>query len=213
VLVFDGDKSAPYQEGDAEAPFDAFGEAMLQLEEAVAANAGRFVILRTASIFSSTGNNLLTQIIRLAEQRKTLVFDPSLSGCPTCANDFARVIIAILLQLRCGADSWGLYHYTSSDVTSGYQFAEAVLAIASQFDRELHLEHVQLEERAVEDPEHLQIDPVVVACHKLLNTFGIKQRPWRSQLTFTVRNFFGSTTVEASPSAETGASIQTGEQV
>src|SRR5262245_42131836 len=136
VLVFDGDKSAPYQEGDTEVPYDAFGEAMLQLEEVVAAKAGRFVILRTASVFSSAGNNLLTQIIRLAEQRKMLAFDPSLSGCPTCANDIARVIIAILLQLRCGADSWGVYHYTSSDVTTGYQFAEAVLALASQFDRE-----------------------------------------------------------------------------
>lgn len=215
VLVFDGDKSAPYQEGDAEAPFDAFGEAMLQLEEALVAAGGRFVILRTASIFSNAGDNLLTQIIRLAERRKTLVFDPSLSGCPTCANDVARVIIAILLQLRCGADSWGVYHYTSSDVTTGYQFAEAVLALASQFDRELHLEHVQLQERAVEDPEHLQIDPVVVACQKLLNTFGIKQRPWRSQLTFTVRNFFESTTIdvasmETSPSIAAGPSIETG---
>jgi len=217
VLVFDGDKSAPYQEGDTEAPFDEFGEAMLQLEEAVTANAGRFVILRTASIFSDAGNNLLTHIIRLAEQRKTLVFDPSLSGCPTCANDLARVILAILLQLRCGADSWGLYHYTSSDVTTGYQFAEAVLALASQFDRELHLEHVQLEERAVEDSEQLQIDPVVVACHKLLNTFGIKQRPWRSQLTFTVRNFFGSVSAEAGIASETasagkGPSFEAGEQ-
>lgn len=210
VLVFDGDKSAPYQEGDAEAPFDAFGEAMLQLEEAVVAAGGRFVILRTSSIFSNTGDNLLTQIIRLAEQRKTLVFDPSLNGCPTCANDVARVIIAILLQLRCGADSWGIYHYTSSDVTSGYQFAEAVLAIASQFDRELHLEHVQLEERAVENPEHLQIDPVVVACHKLLNTFGIKQRPWRSQLTFTVRNFFESATADTVAAGGTGLSIERG---
>jgi dTDP-4-dehydrorhamnose reductase len=210
VLVFDGDKSAPYQEGDAEAPYDAVGESCLQLEEAVAANARRFVILRTASVFSSSGDNLLTQIIRLAEQRKTLVFDPSLAGCPTCADDVARVIIAIVLQLHCGADSWGIYHYTSSDVTSGYQFAEAVLAVASQFDRELHLEHVRLEERAVERPEHLQIDPIVVACQKLLNTFGIKQRPWRSQLTFTVRNYFGSGASEASPSSEAGPSIEKG---
>ena len=192
VLVFDGDKSAPYLEGDAEAPYDVTGEICLSLEEAVATNATRFIILRTASIFSSRGDNLLTQIIRFAEQRKTLVFDPSLAGCPTCANDIARVIIAIVMQLHCGADPWGIYHYTSSDITSGYQFAEAVLAIASQFDRELHLEQVKLEERAVEQPEQLQIDPVVVSCQKLLNTFGVKQRPWRSQLTTTVRNYFES---------------------
>lgn len=201
VLVFDGDKSAPYQEGDAEAPFDERGALCLQLEEIVATHARQFVILRTASIFSHAGDNLLTQTIRLAEQGRTLVFDPSLSGCPTGANDVARVIIAIVLQLHCGADAWGVYHYTSSDVTTGYQFAEAVLAIASQFDRELNLDQVKLEERAVDDPDHLQVDPVLVSCQKLLNTFGIKQRPWRSQLTAVVRNYFGSdTTVAGDPS-------------
>jgi len=197
VRVFDGDKNAPYQEGDAEAPFDELGALCLQLEEIVATHAKQFVILRTASIFSHTGDNLLTQTIRLAEQGRTLVFDPSLSGCPTGANDVARVIIAILLQLHCGADSWGVYHYTSSDVTTGYQFAEAVLAIASQFDRELNLDQVKLEERAVDDPDHLQLDPVQVSCQKLLNTFGIKQRPWRSQLTSVVRNYFGTETAAA----------------
>ena len=84
------------------------------------------VIIRTAWLYSSFGNNFVKTMIRLGRERKELgvVFDQI--GTPTYARDLAKAIIAILDK----GIVPGVYHYSNEGVTSWYDFAKNIHRIA-----------------------------------------------------------------------------------
>jgi dTDP-4-dehydrorhamnose reductase len=115
----------------------------------------------------------------------SLVLDNNLRGCPVAADDGARVVSAILDQLGTGLEAWGTYHYCSSDTATYYEFAEALLASASQFS-EFSSSAVELQEQSQGHPRlNRSLD-----CSKLRNTFAIKQIPWRSAIADIVKQYF-----------------------
>jgi dTDP-4-dehydrorhamnose reductase len=196
--VFDDHKAAPYYESDPVCPFDHMGSWLASLEELVATKVDRAIVLRTSWLYGPYGDNFVTRLIALAEASETLSFDTDLLGCPTAYDDVVRVVVAMLQQLHTGAQRWGLYHYCSSDITNGYQFAESLLAILSQYDQRLVEASPMLLEsdgtagfsKSGKPIDLMPISPASLACQLIFNTFGIKQRPWRSYLTSTVQTLF-----------------------
>ena len=172
--VFPASGKRRYAEGDDPAPAVPVGERLLARERDIAANIARYLVLRTGPLIDSRGDNLLT---RLLEQfRNGAVAVPeSHRFCPTPADDVVRVVGAMHDQLDCGAACWGVYHYESADPVTGYEFAEVVLAAATQYWR-LAESAVQLHSVGSESAEAMF---PLLDCQRIRDTFGIQQLPWR----------------------------------
>ena len=99
--------------------------------------------------------------------------DNNLRGCPVAADDGARVMSALAGPAEYWpGEQWGIFHYCSSDTATYYEFAEALLASASQFS-EFSPSAVQLQR----EPEGLAPLNRSLNCSKIRNTFAIKQCP------------------------------------
>lgn len=181
--VFDGVDGGRHREVEPMVPASRLGALLCRMEELVRHGCQQHIIIRTGPVFSSVGDNLLTSIIRGFRRGEVLVLSNIGSSCPIHARDLARVISAIIDQLSCGAEPWGTYHYCSSDPASSYLFAETVLAVVTQyteaFDQPLRLESVDTVDAGWCWP--------LLNCEKILNTFGIKQLPWRGYVVSTVK--------------------------
>ena len=161
----------------------------LQQETLLQEKTPKHIILRTAWLYSADEGNFLAAVIRHAAEDRLISFNSAGKGCPTSVRDVARVLMAILLQVYNGAEAWGLYHYAASDAAIGFQFVDAIVAQASQYHanidaRSLHFEHNDSLQ------SEFYFSPIVLNCQKLLNTFGIHQKPWRALLPEVVKDYF-----------------------
>ena len=183
--VFSGQLERPYTEEDLPDNEETVGQLLANAEQLVRDSCERHLILRLGPIFSYEGTNLITQMLGPMLQGGSLVLDNNLRGCPVAAADGARVVSALLDQLSTGLEPWGIFHYGSSDTATYYEFAEAMLAAASQFS-EFGSSAVQLER----EPDGLAPLNRTLDCSKIRSTFAIKQVPWRSAIAGIVKQYY-----------------------
>ena len=122
--VFGGDAHIPYRETDPTGPKSVYGRTKLEGEKAVVSSRARYIIFRTAWLYSTYGRNFVKTMQKLTAEKDTLdvVFDQI--GTPTCAADLAAVIYDIIENGK--TDRTGIYHYSNEGVCSWYDFACAV---------------------------------------------------------------------------------------
>lgn len=183
--VFSGRLDRMYNEGDLPDSEDEVGALLAAAEQVVVENCERHLLLRVGPVFASDGSNLVTQMLGQMMAGEHLVLDNNLRGCPVASADGARVISALLDQLSTGAELWGVYHYCSSETTTYYHFAEAILAAASQFS-EFAPDAVELQEQPADAPSLNRS----LECSKIRNTFAVKQLPWRNAIADQVKRYF-----------------------
>ena len=124
--VFDGTQYTPYQEDDDTCPNSVYGKTKLVGEFNVQKLCERSIIIRTAWLYSTFGNNFVKTMLRLGREREQLgvVFDQI--GTPTYAHDLASAIMTIVEK----GVMPGIYHFTNEGVTSWYDFTKAIHHIA-----------------------------------------------------------------------------------
>ena len=124
--VFDGTNHVPYVETDDVCPNSTYGRTKLEGEQQAMSACRRTMIIRTAWLYSSFGNNFVKTIIRLGREKSELgvIFDQI--GTPTYARDLA---VAIFAAIDKGIVP-GIYHYSNEGVISWYDFAKAVHRMA-----------------------------------------------------------------------------------
>ena len=127
--VFDGTAHTPYTEDGTPSPLGAYGRTKLAGERAVMASGCRYLIFRTAWLYSEYGHNFLKTMLRLTSERDTLqvVFDQI--GTPTYAGDLALALFSIIESERYAGNE-GVYHFTDEGVCSWYDFATEIAAAA-----------------------------------------------------------------------------------
>lgn len=127
--VFDGTGHTPYTEDMPASPLGAYGRTKLAGERAVMASGCRYLIFRTAWLYSEYGNNFLKTMLRLTAERERLnvVFDQV--GTPTYAGDLALAIFSIIESGRYAGNE-GVYHFSNEGVCSWYDFAAEIAAAA-----------------------------------------------------------------------------------
>ena len=127
--VFDGTAHTPYTEEVTPSPLGAYGRTKLAGERAVMASGCRYLIFRTAWLYSEYGKNFLKKMLRLSSERERLqvVFDQI--GTPTYAGDLALAIFSIIEAGRYAGNE-GVYHFTDEGVCSWYDFATEIAAAA-----------------------------------------------------------------------------------
>lgn len=124
--VFDGNSCRPYTEDDDTGPNSVYGRTKLVGEFNVLKLCPNAMVIRTAWLYSSFGNNFVKTMIRLGNERPTLgvVFDQI--GTPTYARDLANAIITAIHK----GIVPGIYHFTNEGVTSWYDFTKAIHRLA-----------------------------------------------------------------------------------
>ena len=124
--VFDGTKHTPYVEDDDTCPNSVYGRTKLVGEINVQKLCERSMIIRTAWLYSTFGNNFVKTMIRLGREKPELgvIFDQI--GTPTYARDLARVIMTAIQQ----GIRPGIYHFSNEGVTSWYDFTKAIHRLA-----------------------------------------------------------------------------------
>jgi len=117
-FVFDGEAGRPYQTNAPTLPIGVYGASKLRGEQ----EAGNHtLIVRTAWVYSSRGNNFVRTMLRLMKERDVLNVVADQIGTPTWANSLADGIWKLAtMQAR------GIYHYTDSGTASWYDFAVAI---------------------------------------------------------------------------------------
>jgi len=125
--VFSGDEHVPCRETDKAAPRTAYGRTKYEGEKQLLAVCPEAVILRTAWLYSSFGNNFVKTMIKLGKERKELgvVFDQI--GTPTYAADLAWAIFTVI---ECPVWHPGIYHFTNEGVCSWFDFTLAIHEMA-----------------------------------------------------------------------------------
>lgn len=124
--VFDGTHSTPYVETDTPAPNSVYGCTKLAGELGVTKFCKKSIVIRTAWLYSTFGNNFVKTMLRLGRERKELGVVADQIGSPTYAADLAAAIMTIV---ETGVKP-GVYHFTNEGVASWYDFTKAIHRMA-----------------------------------------------------------------------------------
>lgn len=131
--VFDGNNHQPYTEDDAVCPQSAYGRTKLEGERLAFSENDGTIIIRTAWLYSSFGNNFVKTMMKFGTEKDSLnvVFDQI--GSPTYAADLAKAILTIIEKIEKKEKKFiaGIYHFTNEGVCSWFDFTKEIHAIAN----------------------------------------------------------------------------------
>jgi dTDP-4-dehydrorhamnose reductase len=121
--VFDGNSNIPLKETDTPGPINQYGRSKLLGEELALKNNPDCIIIRTSWVYSVSGKNFVHTMMRLMKERKEISVVDDQVGSPTNAEDFAEVIMTIVLS-----SEWkpGIYNYSNEGKISWYKFATTI---------------------------------------------------------------------------------------
>jgi dTDP-4-dehydrorhamnose reductase len=171
--VFDGTAHAPYQETDPTCPESVYGSTKLEGERNALAYCSRAMVIRTAWLYSTFGNNFVKTMIRLGKERDSLgvIFDQI--GTPTYARDLAR---AIFEAIRQGVVP-GVYHFSNEGVCSWYDFTKAIHRLAGITTCQVKPLHTSEYPAKAKRPHYSVLDK-----SKIKATYGMEVPYWMESL-------------------------------
>lgn len=171
--VFDGTNHKPYVETDPVCPNSTYGRTKLAGEQAVLNNCKKSMIIRTAWLYSTFGNNFVKTMIRLGREKAELgvIFDQI--GTPTYAHDLA---VAIFAAISNGVVS-GIYHFSNEGVISWYDFTKAIHRIAGISTCHVRPLHTEEYPTPAARPHYSVLDKT-----KIKQTYNIEIPYWEESL-------------------------------
>ena len=171
--VFNGQHYIPYKEDDDTCPNSVYGTTKLAGEQSIQALCADAVIIRTAWLYSTFGNNFVKTMLRLGSERAELgvVFDQI--GTPTYARDLARAIHHIIGN---GVVP-GIYHYSNEGVCSWYDFTKAIFELGGITTCALKPLHTDEYPTPAARPHYSVLDKT-----KIKQTYGVEVPYWMDSL-------------------------------
>lgn len=180
--VFDGLKKNPYIAANTPHPLNEYGKSKALAEKHLLERHSHSIVLRTGWLLDMEGGGWLDKQILDAAEGLPLLSSSGHFFNPTSVFDLANVVMAIIRQVLCNIEVWGIYHYGGTEPVS---HAELIFTIGKTLGGYLP----GLEPMYEMCPPGLSpVMPVripvngVMGCIKLRNTFGIKQKSWRQEL-------------------------------
>lgn len=176
--VFNGTKHTPYVETDTPCPDSVYGSTKLAGEFGAGKFCKKTMIIRTAWLYSTFGNNFVKTMIRLGKERGELgvIFDQI--GTPTYARDLARAIMAAIEK----GIVPGVYHFSDEGVCSWYDFTKAIHRLAGIITCKVKPLHTSEYPTAATRPAYSVLDKT-----KIKATYGIEVPHWEESLEECIR--------------------------
>lgn len=180
-FVYDGRKAAPYVETDEKFPVNGYALTKYEGELEMIKTGCKYILFRTAWMFSKYGNNFMKTMIRLTSEREKLNVVYDQVGTPTYAPELANIIMEVINENM--LDKTGEYNFTNEGCVSWYDFA---VAINRACGNHCDISPISSEEYGskVKRPSFSVLDK-----SKVKNTFGVKIPHWLDSLDESIRDY------------------------
>ena len=164
--------NTPCKEDQKGTPTGVYGATKLLGEQKIIATVCKYMILRTAWLYSEFGKNFVKTMLNLTSTKPQLkvVFDQT--GTPTYAWDLATAIVAALKN-----PVEGIYHYSNEGVCSWFDFTKMIAEYAGQTACDIQPCHSDEFPSPVKRPAYSVLDKT-----KVKETFGIAIPYWTESL-------------------------------
>ena len=162
-------------------PTGVYGLTKLHGEQRVIATECKYVIIRTAWLYSEFGKNFCKTMMQLTATKPQLkvVFDQV--GTPTYAWDLAKAI-AVILERFDGTQT-GVYHYSNEGVCSWYDFAKMIAEYSGAKGCDVQPCHSDEFPSPVKRPSYSVLDKT-----KIKDVFGVEVPYWTDSLKKCIHN-------------------------
>ena len=170
--------NTPCKEDQNGTPTGVYGLTKLHGEQSIKRIGCKYVIIRTAWLYSEFGKNFVKTMLALtaSKPRLNVVFDQV--GTPTYARDLAMCIISILNK-----PVEGIYHYSNEGVCSWYDFTKLIAEYSGNVRCEVSPCHSAEFLSKVKRPAFSVLDKT-----KIKETYGIIVPYWMSSLQYCINN-------------------------
>ena len=170
--------NTPCNEDQKGTPTGVYGATKLLGEQKIIATGCKYMILRTAWLYSEFGKNFCKTMLNLTATKPQLkvVFDQA--GTPTYAYDLATAIVAALKN-----PIEGIYHYSNEGVCSWYDFTKMIAEYSGQTECDIQPCHSNEFPSPVTRPSYSVLDKT-----KIKDTFGISIPYWTDSLKICINN-------------------------
>lgn len=170
--------NTPCKEDQKGTPTGVYGVTKLLGEQKIIATGCKYMILRTAWLYSEFGKNFVKTMLNLAATKPLLkvVFDQV--GTPTYAGDLANAIAAILKN-----PVEGVYHYSNEGVCSWYDFTQMIAEYVGNTDCNILPCHSNEFPSKVKRPAYSVLDKT-----KIKETFVLDVPYWLDSLKRCLNN-------------------------
>lgn len=171
--VFDGTAHVPYTEEQPTCPDSVYGTTKLAGEQEAMKYCANTMIIRTAWLYSTFGNNFVKTMLRLGREKGSLgvIFDQI--GTPTYARDLA---VAIFAAIHKGIIP-GIYHFSNEGVCSWYDFTQMIHHLADIKTCKLRPLHTEEYPTKAKRPHYSVLDKT-----KIKDIYGIEIPYWVDSL-------------------------------
>ena len=170
--------NTPCKEDQQGTPTGVYGLTKLHGEQAIQRVGCKYVIIRTAWLYSEFGKNFVKTMLNLTATKPQLkvVFDQV--GTPTYAGDLANAIITVLQN-----PVEGIYHYSNEGVCSWYDFTKLISEIVNHDECDIIPCHSDEFPSKVIRPAFSVLDKT-----KIKKTFAIIVPYWLDSLVYCISN-------------------------
>ncbi len=173
LRVFDGLQTRAYAEQDKPRPRNVEAQIWLRRETLVQKQVAQHIIIRPSWILTPEPEQLAAELLLLAAADAGAGQLLPVKVNPTSAEDLARVLEAMLRQVRAGAQAWGIFHYGGLEITDTRKLLRSI-------QKNVSVPHHLVAQLSIAEQEN-ELN-ACVDCHKILYAFGIKQHPWRGAM-------------------------------
>ena len=180
-FVYDGRKAAPYVETDEKFPVNGYALTKYEGELEMMKTGCKYILFRTAWMFSKYGNNFMKTMIRLTSEREKLNVVYDQVGTPTYAPELANITMKVINENM--LDKTGEYNFTNEGSVSWYDFA---VAINRACGNHCDISPISSEEYGskVKRPSFSVLDK-----SKVKKTFGVKIPHWLDSLDESIKAY------------------------
>ena len=164
--------NTPCKEDQKGTPTGVYGLTKLHGEQNIISSGCKYIIIRTAWLYSEFGKNFVRTMLNLTATKPELkvVFDQV--GTPTYAGDLAEAIMTIVRKPQTG-----VYHYSNEGVCSWYDFTKMIAEYSNQTACNIQPCHSEEFPSPVKRPAFSVLDKT-----KIKHTFGITIPYWTDSL-------------------------------
>jgi dTDP-4-dehydrorhamnose reductase len=169
--IFNGRKDSPYTEEDTPDPQSVYGMTKLAGERNIMEKDPSSLIVRAQWVYGDGGENFITKIKKVADEKGMVEVVNDQRGMPTYAKD-----LALPLKTLIENNNSGIYHIADSGSCTWFEFAGEIF---SQLHMDIEVKPITSARlnRKAKRPAYSVYD-----CSKLQRDTGIVMRNWQEAL-------------------------------